>query len=161
MEGQPMSPNVHMLDRARTPQREVQKPSRAEVEAAVRTIIRWTGEDPERDGLIETPARVTRSFEEFFSGYAQDPVEILEKTFDEIEGYDEMIAARHPLREPLRAPHGADYRPSLGCLYSKRPRSRHLQAGPSGGRLRQAAADPGKDDGAKTSTMSSSLRALA
>ena len=85
-----MNPNVHALDRARTPT----KPSRAEVEAAVRTIIRWTGEDPDRDGLIETPARVTRSFQEFFSGYGQDPVEILEKTFEEIEGYDEMIVLR-------------------------------------------------------------------
>ena len=65
-----------------------------EVEAAVRTIIRWTGEDPDRDGLIETPARVNRSFEEFFSGYGQDPAEILEKTFEEIEGYDEMIVLR-------------------------------------------------------------------
>ncbi len=89
-----MSSNVHPLDRARPPQPEVQRPSRAEVEAAVRTIIRWTGEDPERDGLIETPARVTRSFEEFFSGYGRDPVEILEKTFEEIEGYDEMIVLR-------------------------------------------------------------------
>ena len=60
----------------------------------MRTIIRWTGEDPERDGLRETPARVTRSFEEFFAGYGQDPVEILEKTFEEIEGYDEMIVLR-------------------------------------------------------------------
>jgi GTP cyclohydrolase IA len=85
-----VNPNVHALDRARTPT----KPSRAEVEAAVRTIIRWTGEDPDRDGLIETPARVTRSFQEFFSGYGQDPVEILEKTFEEIEGYDEMIVLR-------------------------------------------------------------------
>src|SRR5436190_19008349 len=82
--------NVHALNRARTPAR----PSRAEVEAAVRTMIRWTGEDPDRDGLIETPARVTRSFEEFFSGYGQDPAEILEKTFEEIEGYDEMIVLR-------------------------------------------------------------------
>jgi GTP cyclohydrolase IA len=89
-----MSPNVHMLDRARAPQPEVQKPSQAEVEAAVRTIIRWTGEDPERDGLIQTPARVARSFAEFFSGYGQDPVEVLEKTFEEIEGYDEMIVLR-------------------------------------------------------------------
>ena len=88
-----MNPNVHMLDR-RASQPETQRPSRAEVEAAVRTIIRWTGEDPDRDGLIETPARVTRSFEEFFSGYGQDPAEILEKTFEEIEGYDEMIVLR-------------------------------------------------------------------
>jgi GTP cyclohydrolase I len=83
-----------MLDRARTPQPEVEKPSQAEVEAAVRTIIRWTGEDPERDGLIETPARVARSYQEFFSGYGQDPIEILEKTFEETEGYDEMIVLR-------------------------------------------------------------------
>ena len=60
----------------------------------MRTILRWTGEDPDRDGLRETPARVTRSFEEFFAGYGQDPVEILEKTFEEIEGYDEMIVLR-------------------------------------------------------------------
>src|SRR3954447_3673096 len=61
-----VSLNVHALDRARTPQPEVQKPSRTEVEAAVRTIIRWTEEDPERDGLIDTPARVARSLQEFF-----------------------------------------------------------------------------------------------
>ena len=89
-----MSPNVHALDRARASQPETQKPGRSEVEAAVRTIIRWTGEDPDRDGLLETPARVTRAFEESFAGYGQDPVEILEKTFEEIEGYDEMIVLR-------------------------------------------------------------------
>jgi GTP cyclohydrolase IA len=89
-----MNPNVHALDRARVSLSEIQRPGRAEVESAVRTIIRWTGEDPERDGLRETPARVTRSFEEFFAGYGQDPVEILEKTFEEIEGYDEMIVLR-------------------------------------------------------------------
>jgi GTP cyclohydrolase I len=89
-----MNPNVHALDRARVSLSEIQRPSRAEVESAVRTIIRWTGEDPERDGLRETPARVTRAFEEFFSGYGQDPVEILKKTFEEIEGYDEMIVLR-------------------------------------------------------------------
>src|SRR2546423_6294759 len=89
-----MSPTVHALDRARSAQSRSQKPARAEVEAAVRTIIRWTGEDPDRHGLIETPARVTRSFEEFFAGYDQHPAEILEKTFEEIEGYDEMISLR-------------------------------------------------------------------
>ena len=68
-----MSPNLHTLRRAEAPQIESQKPSQAEVEAAVRTIIRWTGEDPDRDGLIETPARVVRSYGEFFSGYGQDP----------------------------------------------------------------------------------------
>jgi GTP cyclohydrolase IA len=70
------------------------KPDRAEVEAAVRTIIRWSGDDPDREGLIETPARVTRAFEEAFVGYTQDPLAILQKSFDEIEGYDEMIVLR-------------------------------------------------------------------
>ena len=89
-----MSPNVHALDRARAPLSKVQRPDRAGVESAFRTIIRWTGEDPDRDGLRETPSRVTRAFEEFFAGYGQDPVEILKKTFEETEGYDEMIALR-------------------------------------------------------------------
>ena len=70
------------------------KPTRAEVEAAVKTIIRWTGDDPTRDGLKETPARVARAFEECFRGYDQDPEAILQKTFEEIEGYDEMIVLR-------------------------------------------------------------------
>jgi GTP cyclohydrolase I len=78
----------------RTLRSEDGRPDRADVEAAFRTIIRWTGDDPERDGLIETPARVARAFEEFFVGYTQDPVEILKKTFEEIEGYDEMIVLR-------------------------------------------------------------------
>jgi len=89
-----MSSNVHALERVRTLRIEVARPDRADVEAAFRTIIRWTGDDPERDGLIETPARVARSFKEFFVGYAQDPGEILQKTFEEIEGYDEMIVLR-------------------------------------------------------------------
>jgi GTP cyclohydrolase I len=77
---------VHRLDRGR--------PERAAVEDAFRTIIRWTGDDPEREGLIETPARVARAFEEFFAGYSQDPAQILQKTFEEIDGYDEMIVLR-------------------------------------------------------------------
>lgn len=89
-----MSSNVHALGRGRPSIAEPDRPDRAEVEAAIRTIIRWTGDDPARDGLIETPARVARAFEEFFVGYSQDPVAILQKTFEEIEGYDEMIALR-------------------------------------------------------------------
>lgn len=73
---------------------DTKKPTRADVEAAVKTIIRWTGDDPSRDGLEETPARVTRAFEEFFKGYDQDPEAILQKTFKEIEGYDEMVVLR-------------------------------------------------------------------
>lgn len=70
------------------------RPSREDVESAFKTIIRWAGDDPTRDGLKETPARVTRAFEEFFQGYGADPEAILQKTFEEIEGYDEMIVLR-------------------------------------------------------------------
>jgi GTP cyclohydrolase I len=70
------------------------RPERAEVEAAIRTVIRWAGDDPEREGLVETPARVVRALEEFFSGYAQDPAAILQKSFEEIDGYDEMVVLR-------------------------------------------------------------------
>ena len=70
------------------------KPSRSEAEAAVRTLLLWAGEDPDREGLAETPARVARSYEEFFRGYAQDPVALLARTFEETEGYDEMVVLR-------------------------------------------------------------------
>jgi GTP cyclohydrolase IA len=90
-----MSSKVHALELARASKRvDFGRPDRADVEAAFRTIIRWTGDDPERPGLVETPARVARAFEEFFAGYRQDPALILEKTFEEIEGYDEMIVLR-------------------------------------------------------------------
>ena len=67
------------------------RPSRDEAIEAVRTLIRWAGDDPDREGLLETPDRVVRSYDEFFSGYGQDPKEILAKTFSEVDGYDEMI----------------------------------------------------------------------
>jgi GTP cyclohydrolase IA len=67
------------------------RPSREAAIEAVRTLIRWAGDDPDREGLIETPDRVVRSYDEFFSGYGQDPDEILAKTFSEVDGYDEMI----------------------------------------------------------------------
>lgn len=70
------------------------RPSRAEAEAAVRTLLRWAGDDPDREGLIGTPDRVVRSYEEFFAGYDQDPVEILKRTFEETDGYDEMVLLR-------------------------------------------------------------------
>ena len=68
-----------------------ERPSREEAEIAVRTLIRWTGDDPNRAGLRDTPARVVRAYEEFFSGYNTDPAEILARTFSEVDGYDEMI----------------------------------------------------------------------
>jgi len=70
------------------------RPTRAEAEAAVRTLIRWAGDDPEREGLVGTPDRVARSYEEFFAGYEVDPRELLERTFEETDGYDEMVILR-------------------------------------------------------------------
>jgi GTP cyclohydrolase I len=70
------------------------RPSRAEAESAVRTLIQWAGDDPEREGLLGTPDRVVRAYEEFFSGYEQDPAEILQRTFEETDGYDEMVLLR-------------------------------------------------------------------
>ncbi len=70
------------------------KPSRAEAEEAVRTLIRWAGDDPAREGLVSTPERVVRAYDEFFSGYHTDPVELLRQTFEEVDGYDEMVVLR-------------------------------------------------------------------
>jgi GTP cyclohydrolase I len=67
---------------------------RSAVEAAFRTIIRWTGDNPDRDGLAETPQRMARAYEEYFRGYSEDPEQVLAKTFEETEGYDEMIVLR-------------------------------------------------------------------
>ena len=70
------------------------RPTKAEAEAAVRTLISWAGDNPNREGLLDTPARVVRSYAEFFSGYAEDPNEILSRTFEEVEGYDDWIMLR-------------------------------------------------------------------
>jgi GTP cyclohydrolase I len=67
------------------------RPDRSAAEDAVRTLIRWAGDDPTREGLLDTPARVVRAYEEFFAGYLEDPVQILSRTFSEVDGYDEMI----------------------------------------------------------------------
>lgn len=69
-------------------------PTSQEAEAAFRTIIRWAGDDPDRDGLAKTPARLARAFKEYFSGYAVDPTQMLSTTFEETDGYDEMIVLR-------------------------------------------------------------------
>ena len=70
-------------------------PSMEEAKEAVRTLIAWAGDDPEREGLIETPDRVARAYQEFFAGYGEDPEEILSKPFEEVEGYDEMVIVRN------------------------------------------------------------------
>jgi GTP cyclohydrolase IA len=71
-----------------------ERPSREEAEAAVRTLVRWAGDSPMREGLVETPARVVRAYEEWFEGYGQDPAALLQRTFEEVGGYDEMIVLR-------------------------------------------------------------------
>ena len=71
-----------------------QCPTRHEAEAAVRTLIRWAGDDPTREGLLDTPARVVRAYEEWFGGYRLDPAHILERTFEETGGYDDLVLLR-------------------------------------------------------------------
>ncbi|MDP3240609.1 MAG: GTP cyclohydrolase I FolE [Reyranella sp.] len=78
------------LERAEIPEH----PSRAAAEEAVRTLISWAGDNPDREGLVGTPDRVVRAYEEFFAGYGEDPREILQRTFEEIDGYDEMVTLR-------------------------------------------------------------------
>jgi GTP cyclohydrolase IA len=70
------------------------RPSRGEAEDAIRTLIRWAGDDPSRPGMVGTPARVARAYEEWFAGYAEDPREYLNRTFEEIAGYDEVVVLR-------------------------------------------------------------------
>jgi len=70
------------------------RPSRSEAEAAVRKLIEWAGDDPDREGLVGTPERVVRAYEEFFAGYNEDPAALLATTFEETAGYDEMIVLR-------------------------------------------------------------------
>ncbi len=70
------------------------RPSRDEAEDAVRTLLRWAGEDPNREGLLDTPSRVTKAYGEWFRGYNEDPAEILKRTFEEVDGYDEMVVLK-------------------------------------------------------------------
>jgi GTP cyclohydrolase IA len=85
-----------LLDRPE-PQREVStptRPTREEAEAAVRVLLRWTGDDPSREGLIDTPARVVKAYEELFSGYGEDATAVLARVFEEVQGYDDIILVR-------------------------------------------------------------------
>ena len=92
----------------------MKRPSRAEAEAAVQTLIRWAGDDPAREGLLDTPARVVRSFEEFYAGYQLDPTELLSRTFEETDGYDELIVLREIRFESHCEHHMV---PIIGCAH--------------------------------------------
>ncbi|HIP79196.1 MAG TPA: GTP cyclohydrolase I FolE [Kiloniellaceae bacterium] len=83
--------NILALERKEAAAR---KPGRAEAEEAVRTLLRWAGDDPSREGLLGTPERVVRAYEQFFGGYLVDPVDMLQRTFEETDGYDEMVLLR-------------------------------------------------------------------
>ena len=125
----------------------VERPSRALAEEAVRTLIRWSGDDPEREGLVGTPARVVRAYEEWFSGYFEDPREYLERTFEEVGGYDEIVVLRDIRFEfSLRASYRADHRPSSYWLSSTQSSCWHFEIGPSRQRLCKAASGAGKND---------------
>ena len=79
------------MTKDKTINKPIAKPTREEAMDAVKTMIAWAGDDPSREGLLETPKRVIKAYEEFFAGYKMDPDEILNKTFEEVAGYDEMI----------------------------------------------------------------------
>ncbi|MEO4043466.1 GTP cyclohydrolase I FolE [Hoeflea sp. CAU 1731] len=80
---------------AQEPKKPRRRPTRADVEAAVRLLIEWTGDDPDREGLVDTPSRMVRAYEEFFEGYRTDPAEYLARTFEETNDYDDMIVLRN------------------------------------------------------------------
>jgi GTP cyclohydrolase I len=90
------------------------RPTREQAEEAVRTLLRWAGDDPAREGLLGTPDRVVRAYEEWFAGYNEDPVELLKRTFEETEGYDEMVVLRDVRFESVCEHHLA---PILGTVH--------------------------------------------
>ncbi|MBT8085840.1 MAG: GTP cyclohydrolase I FolE [Woeseia sp.] len=94
--------------------RKPRKPSLQQAEDAISTLLRWAGEDPAREGLIDTPSRVARAYQDWFSGYNDDPVSYLERTFEEVEGYDEMIVLRDIAFESHCEHHMA---PIIGCAH--------------------------------------------
>jgi GTP cyclohydrolase I len=108
----------------RAPSAPERRPTRQEAEAAVRTLIRWAGDNPEREGLQDTPKRVAAAYEELYAGYAERPAEVLDRVFQEVEGYGDMVVVRdipfHSQCEHHMLPfHGVvhvAYRPSAGVV---------------------------------------------
>ncbi len=91
---QTLSPNPQKRSDANSYTTHVERPSREEAEAAVRTLIAWAGDDPTREGLLDTPGRVIDAYLEFFAGYEGDPFEILRRTFEDVHGYDDLVMLR-------------------------------------------------------------------
>jgi len=93
LKGQPMN-KIDPMVLIETEALPIERPTVAEAEDAVRTLLRWAGDDPSREGLLDTPGRVTRAYRQWFRGYEEDPVAMLQRTFEEVEGYDEMVVLR-------------------------------------------------------------------
>jgi len=89
-----IDPGTNEIVRKIVERPEIDRPSENEAREAVRTLLRWAGDDPDREGLRDTPDRVVRAYGEWFAGYDQDPVDLLQRTFEEVEGYDEMVVLR-------------------------------------------------------------------
>jgi GTP cyclohydrolase I len=89
-----VSPEMDAVVKKLTRESTLKRPSQEEAEEAVRTLIAWAGDDPTRQGLIDTPRRVVKAYKEFFKGYSEDPLQALSRTFDEVEGYDDLVMLR-------------------------------------------------------------------
>jgi hypothetical protein len=126
----------------------VEKPSREEAMAAVRTLLRWAGEDPTREGLLDTPKRVVKAYEEFFAGYRESPDDVLDKVFREVDGYDDMVLVRDIPFASHCEHHMVPFVGKAHIAYYRRWRCGPLEARAIGRHIRQAFADAGDDDGA-------------
>ncbi len=139
---------------------ELDMPSRAEAEQAVRTLIRWAGDRPDRQGLQETPARVVRAYQQWFSGYRDDPEELLQRTFEEVAGYDEVVLLRD-IRFVSHCEH--HMAPIIGRVhigvFAAASSRRNFQAGSSRRALCPAIADSGANDSGDCQYTRSSLEA--
>ncbi len=129
------------------------RPSREEAESAVRTLLRWAGDDPTREGLIDTPKRVASAYEDWFSGYKEDPEEYLLRTFEEVEGYDDMIVLKDIRFESHCEHHLAPIIGRAHVGYSAQQQGRrHFQACTRGGSLCAPATGAGEDERADRAT---------
>src|SRR5579872_5527790 len=122
------------------------RPSRAEAEAAVQTLLSYIGENPGREGLLDTPRRVVEAFDELYQGYHQCPAEVLNRTFGETAGYDDFVLVRDIEFTAVRASHDAVLRQGAHRLHAGRACRRLVEARASDRYFRPPAADPGAPD---------------
>ena len=128
------------------------------VQDAIRTLIKWAGDDPEREGLVDTPKRVARAWKEYCQGYAEDPARHLIRQFGEVGGYDEVVLLKDIPFQSHCEHHMAPITGKAAIAYLPRePRSRDLEAGARAARLCAAAADPGAADRRKSRNVSGTI----